>query len=832
VNNRLRFNVLGTFETLDGDGERMDFAHRKAQALLAYLAIERGRPQSRDHLATLLWARTGEERARHNLRQALSKIRTLCPDLIECPGDRIALNASVCLVDATTFQELVRSDDLNDLHLALELYRGDMLEGYSAREPEYQEWLELARGRLRKQAVEVADRLAGLLSEQGRNREAIEVLNRLLRIDMAYEPAHRNLMVLLAREGRRSDALRQYQDCAASLARELDAEPGAETRRVRDEIRRGRSPSLAVPGSPRAPSHRFATVFYADSDRDMTIEEGAGGVVRDSQLQAINRLIGTHGGWVAPLTAGPVLALFNEPDDALTCALNIQLDRTVETGKEQKRFRIGIDCGDVSDDRGEIHGDPVKVATRLEALAVPGGVCVSDQVRARVEGQVNADYQFIGEQRVQQVADPIRAYRAVPPVARSDTTIAGRQPKSRSSLALPGKPSLLIRPFSNMSKDAEQDYFAEGLTKDISIALTKIPGLFLAEDGSPLEQTSRGMGVPELGRAFGVRYVLSGGVRRHGERVRVNAELIDAASSQCLWGERFDRELHDLFSIQDEITEEIVTAMDVKLMQGEAARFMRKALTNPGALDASYRGWYALYHGTGRQGVLEAQHLFEEVIRLEPEAPLGYASAALAYWAEAGFGRVVVHSAAMEHAADLARKALELGDTTGYAHLVMALVHLANQEYDEAMAQATSGVAARPNCNGAYAIKAGVLNFLGRPREAIEFAQYAVRLTPVYPAEFPAVLAAAYHDSNRYTEAIAAARASLQLRNDDIDSMLILAAASVAQGNLDEAREIAATVKRLDPTFRLTEFSVTQPYRNPQDLERLIGRLREAGLPD
>jgi tetratricopeptide (TPR) repeat protein len=321
-------------------------------------------------------------------------------------------------------------------------------------------------------------------------------------------------------------------------------------------------------------------------------------------------------------------------------------------------------------------------------------------------------------------------------------------------------------------------------------------------------------------------------VRRHGARVRVNAELIDAATGQCLWGERFDRELHDLFSIQDEITEEIVTAMDVKLMQGEAARFMRKALTNPSALEASYRGWYALYHGTGRQDVREAQRLFEEVIRLEPEAPLGYASAALAYWAEAGFGRVVVHSPAMEHAADLARKALELGDTTGYAHLVMALVHLADHEYEEAMTQATEGVAARPNCNGAYAIKASVLNFLGRPREAIEFAQYAVRLTPVYPAEFPAVLAAAYHDSGRYAEAIAAATASLQLRDDDIDPMLMLAAAHVARGSLQQARAIAAKVQNLDPTFRLTEFSATQPYRNPQDLERLIGRLREAGLPD
>ena len=156
----------------------------------------------------------------------------------------------------------------------------------------------------------------------------------------------------------------------------------------------------------------------------------------------------------------------------------------------------------------------------------------------------------------------------------------------------------------------------------------------------------------------------------------------------------------------------------------------------------------------------------------------------------------------MERAAELACKALELGDTTGYAHLIMALAHLAKQEFAEAMRQATEGVAARPSCNGAYAIKASVLNFLGHPREAVEFAQYAVRLTPVYPAEFPAILAAAYHDSGSYNEAIAAANASLQLRSDDIDPMLFLAASHVAQGSLQQACDIAARVKQLDPSFR------------------------------
>jgi len=400
------------------------------------------------------------------------------------------------------------------------------------------------------------------------------------------------------------------------------------------------------------------------------------------------------------------------------------------------------------------------------------------------------------------------------------------------ALPLPGKPSIIIKPFENMSAYEDQDYFAEGLTKDISIALTKIPGLFLAEDATPRGRFSEGKTPSELSRNFGVRYVLSGGVRRAGDRIRVNAELIDTFTGQCLWGERYDRELRDLFAIQDEIAEEIVTAMDIKLIQGDAARFMRKALTSPAALEASYRGWYALYNGTGKQHVLEAQRLFEEVIRLQPGAAIGYASAALAYWAEAGFGRIRLRSKAMSRAVELARQALALGDATGYGHLVLAVEHLARHEYTQAMTQATEGVAARPNCNGAYAIKSMVLNYLGHPREAIEYAQYAVRLTPVYPAEYPAVLAASYHDAELYVEAISAAEASLRLRNDDIDPLLILTASHVALGNLSAASTLTDKVKRLDPYFHLSDFAETQPYKNPGDLDRLIGRLREAGLPD
>ncbi len=841
---------MGPFEAKSADGKSVEFSHRKVQALLAYLALERSRPLARERLATLLWSRTGDERARHNLRQALSRIRGICPDLVDTAGNGVRLNPAACTIDVVTFADLAPAKNAVDLQRALELYRGDLLADYNVGEPEYQDWLQLARGRLRKQTCEVADRLAGILRDQGREREAIDVLNRLLWIDPANESAHRDLMQLFARTGRRSEALRQYQDCASALARELDAEPGPETQRLLAEVKQSRVASSSVDAAPvpetgiagRQDSplpRKLAAILYADVARYSHLtgeDEDATHRTLRRYLDLIDSNVTKHRGRVAHYAGDAVLAQFDAVHDALSCALAIQcelgeanqgLDRS-----RQVRFRIGVNSGDVIEDRGDIFGNGVNVAARLEALAQPGGVCVSDAVRVAVGNRVPAEFLFIGEQQVKNITEPVRAYHIAKPGGRAKPDGKPVPADTAAALAAPGKPSMVVKPFENLSADATQDYFAEGLTKDIGIALVKIPGLFLTMDETPEATVSRRMNVLELGQKFGVRYVLTGGVRRHGNRVRVNAELMETASGRCLWAERFDRELHDLFSIQDEITEEIVTAMDVKLIQGETARFMRKALTNPAALDASYRGWYALYHGHNRQDVREAQHLFDEVIRLEPDNPLGYASASLAHWAEAGFGRVVLDSPAMESASELAAKALELGDTTGYANLVLALVHLARHEYEEAMAQATEGVSARPSCNGAYAIKSSILNYLGRPREAIEFARYAVRLTPVYPAEFPAILATAYHDCGRHTDAVTAARASLQLKQEDIDPLLILAASSVALGNLDEAHEAAARVHSIEPGFRLDAFATTQPYQNPQDLERLLGRLREAGLGD
>jgi len=813
--------LLGPFGARKSSGELVDFSHRKVRALLTYLAVQYERPQTREHLASVLWARTGEERARHNLRQALSKLRALSPELVITSDDRITLNPKACDIDVMAFQELSRSDGEDDLRRALALYRGDLLEGYVTSEADFQDWLDVARARLRKLACEIAGRLSAALHARGATSETIEVLHRLLDLDRANESAHRLLMQLLAETGKRSEALRQYQECAAALAQELGAKPGPETRKLRDTLSLGADASGLEAGSTSDASAAQTAVILATQDAALNATTDAGDDQAQFVSDVLTKLAVRHHGELVLRSGDALLAKFDRPEQALACAMALQV---------KTRLRVGIAEGEVVHRQHDMSGDAVNMARRLQTLAEPGGICISDSIRASSDSVEKADFQFIGEQRALDVERPFRAYHARTTPAPS----FGSSPLcvSAPTLPLPGKPSIIIKPFENMSADKEQDYFAEGLTKDIGIALTKIPGLFLAEDATPRGRFSEGKNASELGRDFGVRYVLSGGVRKAGSRVRVNAELIDTVTGQCLWGERYDRELHDLFAIQDEITEEIVTAMDIKLIQGEAARFMRKALTNPAALEASYRGWYALYYGTGRQHVREAQRLFEEVIHLQPEAAIGYASAALAYWAEAGFGRIRLRSKAMSRAVELAHEALALGDTTGYAHLVLAVEHLARHEYAQAMTQATEGVAARPNCNGAYAIKSMVLNYLGQPRDAIEYAQYAVRLTPVYPAEYPAVLAASYHDAERYAEAIAAAEASLKLRDDDIDPLLILTASHVALGDLSAASVFAEKVKRLDPSFHLIDFAETQPYKNPRDLDRLIGRLREAGLPD
>lgn len=586
---------------------------------------------------------------------------------------------------------------------------------------------------------------------------------------------------------------------------------------------------------------KLAAILYADvagySRLTGEDEDATHRTLRD-YLDLVASIIASHRGQVMHYAGDAVLAQFTAVVDALSSSVAIQkaLRTRNETLPAERKiqFRIGVNSGDVIEDRGDIYGDGVNVAARLEALAEPGGICISDAVRTAIGSKLPFQYVFIGEQSVKNIKEPVRAYRVFEP---GDETTASPPPQSDTSgVAIPqpfGKPSVTIKPLENIGAEAEEDRLGDALTNGIAAALTRLPGLVLVNDESPSLVESKQMTVQEIGHRFNVRYVAKGTVQKLGDRIRVNVELIEVSTGRYIWAENFDRKLRDfgdIFDLQDEIINEIVTVLDVKLLTGETARIVRRALKDPAALESYYRGEHLLWRATMKLELRDALYLFEETIRLEPKSPVGYAAGALTYWVEAISGLSDAPSRSLDRATELARKAICLDDVTGYAHMVLAHVHLTRREFDESMMEASRAVSDRPSCPAAYAIKASVLTYLGLSIEAIEFAQYALRLTPVHPPMYPAVLATAYFGAEKYEEAIASAKTAIELDKHSVDPYLILVASNEVLGNSQEARRQAEKVLELKPDFRLSEFAASQPYKDQQELARLLTPLRSAGL--
>jgi adenylate cyclase len=483
----------------------------------------------------------------------------------------------------------------------------------------------------------------------------------------------------------------------------------------------------------------------------------------------------------------------------------------------QMNFRIGINLGDVLVDGDVIYGDGVNIAARLEGLAEPGGICISEYVYTQVHNKRELEFVDMGSQTLKNIPDPVRVYRVAanvdetaPPAAAQEAALP--PPKA---LPLPDKPSLAVLPFVNLSADPKQDYFSDGLTMDIMTALVRIPGLFLISE--------------ILSANLGVSHVLDGGVRKAGDRVRITARLIETCSGRHIWADRYDRQIDDIFAVQDEITEKIVAAMDIQLVTGEVSRSIRDTLRNPQALESYYRGWEALF-GSTKEDILEAQQMFEETMRLEPEASFGYAMAAWAHWWAVAQGLTENVSATLERATDLAGRAMDLDDFTGLPHLVMAEIDLYNREHDKALAAAEKAVIARPSCDISFVAKANILTYLGRAAEAIDLAKFAIRLAPVYPPFFQVVLAAAYYGSGRYDEAIAAATKAVKADRDNLGAFLILAGANAALDRPEASQKAAAEVRRITPDFSLETYAATQPYKDPATLQQILRTLQKAGL--
>ncbi len=469
--------------------------------------------------------------------------------------------------------------------------------------------------------------------------------------------------------------------------------------------------------------------------------------------------------------------------NALTCAVAWQngVAQREAAADEDKRFkfRIGINLGDVIVEGDDIHGDGVNIAARLEGQAEPGGICLSGDAYRQAKGKVEIDFEDLGEHDLKNVAEPVRVYR----IAHDSSGTAGAAP-AREPLALPDKPSIAVMPFTNISNDPEQDYFSDGLTNDITTDLSKFRNLFVIAAHSTFTYKGKSVKVQEIGRDLGVRYILEGSVQRTGDRVRINAQLIDATTGQHLWAERYNRQTPDLFTIQDEIIETIVATLPLKVEDAERDRSLQKPLHNFEAYDYYLQGRDAMF-GLSNESNLKAQELLERAIELDPNFARAYVQLAWVHikavrnqWSDKP-----ENSEAL--AMEMALKAHALDPADAICNSCLGAAYLWSGQRAKAITMYEKARALNPNDAHILVGMAIVLYGSGRAEEAISLIDQAMRINPHYPEWYLGDRACAFYKARRYEDALA----TFQKMRDPIRSFReVIAATYIRLGRIEEAR--------------------------------------------
>jgi len=584
-------------------------------------------------------------------------------------------------------------------------------------------------------------------------------------------------------------------------------------------------------------SRQQAAIVYADVANYSglcAIDEDSTHRQLEQYLDIFSKYIEQHGGQVHHYAGDAVLATFESAKTAVICTVAIQrklqnLNEPMAQGRRVE-FRIGVNEGIVIPRRGDVYGDDVNIAARLESLSTPGGICISEVVKQAVDVKaIDVSVTYLGERSLKNLPRRVSVYLIEVGNTEDQRTTRIRS-RTGAWLELPRRPSLAVLPFSCQDDDSTAKQFADGLTMEVMTELIKLSGLFLASDFSTLRYRREEPSPQAVARDLGVRYILQGSVRSSGERLRVNAQLTDTKNGDRIWAERYDDTLDDVFAIQDAITESIISALDVKLVSGRRSHSTRKSLHNREALRSYYKGWSYLISGT-REDVALAQREFETSAELEPESPLPLAMASWTYW-WLGFRLLVADSkSAFERAEYFARRAQSLEDPDGFASMVMAHIHLLHGEHDQALKAAQLALQLRPSCDVSAAAVANVLNYLGRSEEAIQYGERAIRLTPIAPTIYPGILASSYYGAGRYEDAITAAHAVIGLNADALDAWLVLAASESAMGNHSAANAAVEEVLQVKPGLTVQAYLETQPYTEQKRLDELADRLRRAGLP-
>jgi len=592
--------------------------------------------------------------------------------------------------------------------------------------------------------------------------------------------------------------------------------------------------------------------------------------------EIMRNLIQQHHGRVVDAPGDNLLAEFASVVDAVQCAVEIQKELKTRNGElpenHRMEFRIGVNLGDVVEDGEQILGDGVNIAARLESLSEAGGICISGTAFDQVKNKLNLGYKYLGEQTVKNILEPVRVYQVLMEAEAAGKVIGEKKAKpekwgwkaiaavavvvlvaggliwnfylrgpqierarvEKMAFPLPDKPSIAVLPFANMSGSPEQEYFCDGITDQIITSLSIIPRLFVIARNSTFVYKGKAVRVQKVAEELGVRYVLEGSVQRSEGRVRILVQLIDAIKGIHLWSERYDRDLKDLFALQDEIAKQIMTALQVKLTEGEYASGVAGTTSNLKALECFWRAEEHFFRWA-KEDNAAARQWAQKAVELDPKFAGAWALMGWTHLFEVIFGWSKSPVQSIERALECAQKAIGLSDSCAKAHALIGFINLLNRKFDEAIENGEKAVRINPNDPVMLCILANIMQYNGKFDESIALVKNAMRLCPSYPAFFMSPLSGSYLLAGRYEEALAAGELMLARAHKGEFSPFIahmtLAEAYIGLGQDEKARAHAEEMLKINPNYSLADQRKRWYfYRDPAHVDRRINALRKAGL--
>ena len=624
---------------------------------------------------------------------------------------------------------------------------------------------------------------------------------------------------------------------------------------------------------------KLTSIFSADAvgySRLMGDDEAATVRTLTSYRNVISSLINQHNGTVIDSPGDNLLAEFVSVVDAVQCAVAVQKELKARNDElsdnRQMQFRIGINLGDVIQEGDRIYGDGVNIAARLESLAEPGGICISKTAFDHIESKLPYGYDFLGDQTVKNIAKPVGAYRVL---LDPRVTVSGRPKKPKfelkkgkaivigagiiivlviavgvwqffmrrptvepasvdnMTLPLPEKPSIVVLPFENLSGDPDKDYLIDGLTDNIITALSKIPEMFVIDQHSAFTYKGKAVKVQQVAEDLGVRYVLEGSVMLAGEQWRVNVQLIDAISGHHVWSEKYNRNMEDIFSMQDNIAFNIAFAMQVEITDGDQARMRHQ--TN------SFKAWslaaraHNLFESYRLDDNAKARDLFKQAVELDPNyayawSMLGWTHYIDGYHYPGHYNK----DEAFKKASEIANRALSIDNSQGYAHLLLSLIYLSQGKYEEAEVAGKKAIRSEPNSSEVHAVFAITMQYLGDGKTVVSLIKQAMRLDPYFPDWYWSRLGVGYRMIGQYEESVAAFKRGIEIEENinrpSYQILLRLATTYSIMGREENARVLIKKAKELNPEINLELWCASQFYRDKKYTEQIREALFEAGM--